>query len=165
MFNDSRLVMSVCGLLPLTPCIGPPLSDVSCLDSVVFGSDIQVSSSLSCVTLWAVHACYLVDGIHRLVDNLLVFQPEQVGAGLKAREMPCFLNTSASDNPFTYGKTANPCVSFCSRLVFSFSNFFFFLLFPYFCLSSTDLKVILGYPQCLRASLVMSFSLLLTGLV
>ena len=50
---------------------------------------------------------------------------------MKALEMPHFLSTldAASDNPFNWGKTANPGVSFCSRLFFSFSNFVF-LLFP-----------------------------------
>ena len=62
----------------LIPYVGPPRSDIRCLSSVVFELDIQGSSSLSYVALWAVHAVYLVNGIHRLAGILLVLHPEQV---------------------------------------------------------------------------------------
>ena len=78
MFSESRLVVSVCRLLPLVPCVGPPLNNAGCLDSVVFESDTQGSSSLSYVVHRAVHAIYLVDGIHGLDGILLVLQLEQV---------------------------------------------------------------------------------------
>ena len=79
MFSESRLLDSVCQFLPLIPCLGPPLHDVGCLNSVVFELNIQGSNSLTYVVLRAIPiTTYLVDGICRLASILLISQPEQM---------------------------------------------------------------------------------------
>ena len=85
MISESKLVVSICQFLPTIPCVDPPLSDVSYLNSVVCESCIQVSSSLSNVSFWAVLATYPVDGIHRFAGGLLVPEPEQVLADVVSR--------------------------------------------------------------------------------
>ena len=52
MFSERRLVVSVCGFLPLIPCVDLFLSDVSCFNSVIFESDIQRSSSTLSYVEW-----------------------------------------------------------------------------------------------------------------
>ena len=163
MFCESRLVVSVCRFLPLVPCVGSPLSDVSHLDCVIFESDIQglAVSPMQLIgqfmhLILQIAATYLL--VSFLSFNLNRCYP-MVLAGLKALEIPCFFSTlvAASETPFTYVNTANQGISFPSRLSFSFSTFF---PFPSFCLtmSSTNLKFHFVYQHCMRASLMLSIS-------
>ena len=79
---------------------------------------------------------------------------------MNSLEMWCILNTlaAASDKTFyIYGNSAHPSLSFPARLIFSFSTLFF-LLVPSFCISSTNMKVQVGYPHCLKASFMFSIS-------
>ena len=69
--------MSVDSFL-LFPCVGLPLHDVGCLNSVVVESAIQGSGNRTYVALGAVLTSCLTDGICRLTIILFVLQAEQL---------------------------------------------------------------------------------------